>query len=355
MRKKYLLLLLIALCKTSFSQEEIRVLWLGNSYTFVNNLPELVNELSIGTDKIVMSESICPGGCTLFQHVASSTSLNAIRKGGWDYVVLQEQSQLPSIDYYRHNAMRPAYQTLYDTIMLYNPEAKVVGYMTWGRRFGGQQCVNFGEGLYCSADFVDFNHMQDTMSVAYCENAYATDSYVSPVGDAWKEALSQNDEIVLHSSDDSHPSYEGSYLAACVFHAVFWNDSPIGTYYDSLSISNENAEFLQSVAHDVFFNNLDKWNFEIETDTTNIDVDNKNNYNDKFKIISNPNNDSVIIKNLTNTSANVKIININGVTVDEKNIKEEEIFHLKNSKGIHIIQITEKKSQEQFIHKILKM
>ena len=209
------------------------MLWLGNSYTFVNNLPEIVNELSLGTDKIVTSESICPGGCTLFQHVASTTSLNAIRKGCWDYVVLQEQSQLPSIDYYRHNAMRPAYQALYDTIMLYNPEAKVVGYMTWGRKFGGQQCVNFGEGLYCSADFVDFNHMQDTMSVAYCENAYATNSYVAPAGDAWKEALSQNPQIELHSPDESHPSYDGSYLTACVFHSVFWNESPIGRYYDS--------------------------------------------------------------------------------------------------------------------------
>ncbi len=359
MKKTYLLLLLLALFKTSFSQEEIKVLWLGNSYTFVNNLPEMVNELSFGTDRIVTSESICPGGCTLFQHVESLNSLSAIKKGDWDYVVLQEQSQLPSIDYYRHNAMKPAYQTLYDTIMLYNPEAKVVGYMTWGRRFGGQQCVNFGEGLYCSADFIDFNHMQDTMSVAYCENAYATDSYVSPVGDAWKESLSQNDKIILHSSDDSHPSYEGSYLAACVFHAVFWNDSPIGKYYDSTYINKNKAEFLQTIANSVFFDNLNKWNFETEIDTTNIEVDttniNKNIYNDKFKIISNPNNDSVMIKNLNNTSANVKIININGVTIDERNIKEDYIFHLKKSKGVHIIQITDQKSQEQFIQKIIKM
>ena len=366
MKKTYLLLLLITLFKTSVSQEEIKVLWLGNSYTFVNNLPEMVNELSYGTDKLVVSESICPGACTLFQHAESQVSLNAIRKGCWDYVVLQEQSQLPSIDYYRHNAMRPAYQSLYDSIMLYNPDAKVVGYMTWGRRFGGQQCENYGEGLYCSADFIDFNHMQDTMSAAYCENAYATNSYVSPVGDAWKEALSQNPKIELHGPDESHPSYEGSYLAAAVFHGVFWNETPIGTYYDSLSISNENADFLQSIAHDVFFNNLEKWNFEtgidttnIEVDTTNIDIDttyiNKETYNQNFEIISNPNNDSVLIKNKNNTSANVKIININGVVIDERNIRGDENFHISNSKGIYIIQISEQDLQKNFVQKILKL
>lgn len=362
MKKTILITLLIIFFKPSFSQEEIKVLWLGNSYTFVNNLPEMVNELSFGTDKVVISESICPGGCTLFQHAESKTSLNAVREGCWDYVVLQEQSQLPSIDYYRHNAMRPAYQTLYDTIMLYNPEAKVVGYMTWGRRYGGQQCVNFGEGLYCSADFVDFNHMQDTMSVAYCENAYATNSYVSPVGDAWKEALSQDENLVLHSSDESHPSYEGSYLAAAVFHAVFWKESPIGTYYDSTYIDKSKAEFLQTIADSVFFNNLEKWNFSLVSDTINIDTTNidstyinNKKYNDNFEIINNSNNDSVIIKNNNNTYANVKIMNINGVIIDEKNIKEEETFHIKNSKGVYIIQISGQDSQNHFVHKILKL
>lgn len=352
MKKTILLTIALSLFKLSLAQEEIKVLWLGNSYTFVNNLPEMVNELSFGTDKIVTSESICPGGCTLFQHAESQNSLSAIRKGNWDYVVLQEQSQLPSIDYYRHNAMSPAYQALYDSIMLYNPKAKVIGYMTWGRKYGGQQCVNFGEGLYCSADFADFNHMQDTISAAYCENAYATDSYISPVGDAWKEALSLNDTIILHGPDEGHPNYDGSYLAACVFHAVFWGESPIGTYYDSSYIEHTEAEFLQNVANDVFFNNLDKWNFEPTViDTTNV---NKSYYNDNFEIISNPNNDSVIIRNENNTNANVKIIDINGRIIEDRNVNEDAVFYLNKAKGIYIIQITGTDSHDYFVEKIIK-
>ena len=349
MKKTLLLLFIITIFKSSFSQEEINVLWLGNSYTYVNNLPEMINELCIGTDRSVKHESVTPGGCTLFQHEVSATSLNAIRKGGWDYVVLQEQSQLPSIDYYRHNAMRPSYQALYDTIMTYNPEAMVVGYMTWGRQYGGQQCVNFGQGTYCSADFVDSNHMQDTMSVAYCENAYATDSYVAPVGDAWKEALNNHPELVLHSSDQSHPSYDGSYLAACVFHAVFWKESPIGTYHSS-NIDKDKATLLQTIASDVVFNNLEKWNIKIDTTDVKDNIKEEN-----FSIISNPNDDTITIKNKKNSAALVKIININGMIIEEKEIFNDDVITIKNSKGIYIIQIIEKENSNNFVQKIIKL
>lgn len=346
MRKIFLLTIALALFKISFSQEEINVLWLGNSYTYYNNLPAMVNELCKGTDKVVNHESVTPGGCTLFQHAVSQSSLSAIRKGDWDYVVLQEQSQLPSIDYYRHNAMRPAYQSLYDSIMLYNPDAMVVGYMTWGRQYGGQQCVNFGEGVYCSADFVDFNHMQDTMSVAYCENAYATDSYVAPVGDAWKAAFALNPELLLHSSDQSHPSYDGSYLAACVFYAVFFAETPVGTHHGT-QIDAEKAEMLQTVAHDVVFNNLEKWNLDF------VSLE-ENDCENNFQIINNPNSDSIIIKNINSKSAKVSVLNINGVLVKEFDITGDASISLDGLNGIYLIRIIEEDTKIQFVEKIVK-
>lgn len=345
MKKFILLTTILALFNISYSQEDIKVLFLGNSYTYVNNLPVIIEELATGSNKTIYHESICPGGCTLFQHVENEASLSKIRNGNWDFVVLQEQSQLPSIDYYRHNAMKPAYQALYDTIMLYNPEAKVVGYMTWGRQYGGQQCVNFGEGLYCSADFADFNHMQDTMSVAYCECAYQTDSYVAPVGDAWKAALNSDPEIILHSSDQSHPSYDGSYLAACVFYAVLWNESPIGAYHNS-QIDASKAEFLQTIADEVVFNNLDKWNID-NVNVNEIEIID-------YDIISNPDSDSIIIKNPNGRSADVKILNINGVLITEKNIHTNDCININNASGIYLIQITDKELRNQYVKKIIK-
>lgn len=347
MKKILLLTIAILLFKTSFSQEEIKVLFLGNSYTYVNDLPKMIENIAQNENKVFYHESVTPGGCTLFLHLDEKQgSLSKIRKGNWDYVILQEQSQLPSIDYYRHNAMKPAYKSLYDSIMHYNPNAKVVGYMTWGRLHGGQQCVNFGDGVYCSADFVDFNHMQDTLTVAYCENAYATNSYVAPVGEAWRSALAQDSNLALHSSDQSHPSYEGSYLAACVFYSIFWNKTPIGIYHDKL-INDTDAEFLQTIANDVVFNNLEKWN--LKTENIIEKFENKN-----YKITNNPNDDNVIIESKNESSLNVKIFNINGVLINEKDINGCDNMEINNTKGVYIVQITELDSKLKISEKIIK-
>ncbi len=347
MKKILLLTTAILLFKVSFSQEEIKVLFLGNSYTYVNNLPKMIENIAANENKTFTHHSVTPGGCTLFLHLDEGQgSLSKIRQGDWDFVVLQEQSQLPSIDYYRHNTMKPAYKALHDSIMLYNPNAKVVGYMTWGRQYGGQQCVNFGDGVYCSADFVDFNHMQDTLTAAYCENAYATDSYVAPVGEAWKSALGKDPNLALHSADQSHPSYDGSYLAACVFYSIFWNKSPIGIYH-STQIDSEKAEFLQSVADDVVFNNLGKWNIKSEGIIENIE--NKN-----YKMTNNPKDNKIIIESKNDTSLNVKIFDIKGVLINEKDINDCDSMETNSTKGIYIVQITESKSGVQFAEKIIK-
>lgn len=349
MKKALLLTALIALFKISFAQEpkEINVLFLGNSYTYVNDLPHLISELTKETDNSIEYESVCPGGCTLFQHVDSNVSMGKIKEGKWDYVVLQEQSQLPSIDYYRHNAMRPSYQTLYDSIMFYNPEATVVGYMTWGRRYGGQQCVNFGEGLYCSADFADFNHMQDTMTVAYCENAYYTDSWTAPVGEAWREAMTEDPNIVLFSSDNSHPSYEGSYLAACVFYAVFYQESPVGRPFGDLT--EETATMLQNVAHRVVFDNLETWNINFPTSIQKSEASENN-----IDVISNPYDDTIKIINKNNVKAKVSIINISGVTISEQEINGDTELTINNAKGIYIVRITENNNR-QYSEKVVKI
>ena len=71
MKTKFTLVLTFILLffKTSFSQkDEINVLFLGNSYIFVNNLPEIISEMTEGTSKSIKYESVTPGGHTLFQH-----------------------------------------------------------------------------------------------------------------------------------------------------------------------------------------------------------------------------------------------------------------------------------------------
>ena len=252
------LIALIFICTIPCKAQRINVLFLGNSYTQVNNLPSTIANLSQDASHSIIVESNTPGGYTLDQHSQNETSLQKIRKGGWDYVVLQEQSQMPSIDYYRFSNMYPAAERLRDSISKYNPCAEIILYMTWGRRDGGQQCENYGDGLYCSADFRDFDHMQDTMTSSYYKLTQRLKCNCAPAGEAWRTAIHQTG-MNLFSSDGSHPSTYGTYLTACVFFGSIWNVSPIGLN-TAFEISEEDARTLQEIADETVFHSETQWN-----------------------------------------------------------------------------------------------
>jgi len=240
------------------SAQDINVLFLGNSYTQVNELPQVVADLAASSGHTIYFESFTPGGCTFDLHSTSESTLNLIRKGCWDYVVLQEQSQLPTIDHYRYSSMYPAAERLHDSIKKYNPCAALMFYMTWGRENGGQQCEDYGEGLYCSADFRDFDHMQDSLTSAYSEIAERLEAYNAPAGEAWRNAIHQT-SIDLFANDGSHPSIYGTYLTACVFHGMLWDESPVGLN-TALGIDPVQARLLQEMAEQTLNDETHSWN-----------------------------------------------------------------------------------------------
>jgi hypothetical protein len=228
------------------AQDTLRVLFLGNSYTGANNLPSLVSQFAEANGDVVITAMNTPGGHTLDQHATNASSLSHIAQGNWDYVILQDQSQVPTIDYFRYNFMYPAVENLKEIISEQNPCAKTVMFMTWGRQNGGMQCSS--GGVYCSVDFEDFSHMTDTLASAYTEIGEMVGAMVAPVGKAWDEALTYStSNLVLHAGDGSHPNYSGSYLAAAVFHGLIWDESPVGnTFSGSLNINE--ATYLQQSA-----------------------------------------------------------------------------------------------------------
>jgi len=258
MCSRFLFSLLLLLFSISILAQEdtLRVLFLGNSYTNVNNLPLLCQEMALASDKYLYVDANTPGGCTYEQHATNSSSLAKIREGNWDYVVLQEQSQIPSIDFHRYNSMYPNARKLNDSIKTYNPCAQTLSFMTWGRRFGGQQCDD--QGIHCSPDFVDFSHMQDSLESAYVDISMEMHAGIAPVGIAWKKVI-ENSSLVLHSGDDSHPNYMGSYLAACVFHATFWKESPVGNLFTG-TLDESVASYLQGAADTTVFHSYHDWN-----------------------------------------------------------------------------------------------
>jgi len=229
-----------------------KALFLGNSYTYVNDLPSMVAQMASAVGDTLIFDSNTPGGYTLFEHSTNAVSIAKIESNDWDFVILQDQSQMPTIPFYRNNWTYPGARAL-DSIISANCSRQMF-FMTWGRRDGGIQCI----GGECSADFADFAEMQDTLEAAYMRIAEELSVCCAPAGVAWKHAREIDSTWSFWSGDGSHPSPSGSYLTACVFYAMIFRSSPIGNPYHS-SLSPGDAEFLQLVADSTVFDALAGW------------------------------------------------------------------------------------------------
>jgi hypothetical protein len=236
-----------------------KALFLGNSYTYANNLPGLVAALAHYAGDSLLFDSHVPGGYTLgwrpTAHVADSISLTMIQQQNWDFVILQEQSQTPAIARLRDSCMYPASLVLVDSIKSANPCCRALFYLTWGRRFGGVQCF---EPNYCSPDFTGFGQMQDSLTRAYKMVADSTSSWIAPVGEAWRLIINSTG-MVLHDADNSHPNLKGSYLAACVFYAVMFGKHTHGIPFTA-GLDPDSASILQVAADSITFGYAAQWN-----------------------------------------------------------------------------------------------
>ncbi len=261
-----LLLIVVISINNLLAQDTLSVLFLGNSYTSVNNLPQLVKNLTNSAGKTLNIDSNMPGGFLMSGHANDGTTFSKISQGNWDYVILQEQSQIPTIDFYRYNDMYPAITDLKALIEQHNPCAKIITYMTWGRRFGGMQC---GPGnTYCSPNFVNFNHMQDSLTSAYLEISEQLNVQCAPVGVVWQNILNDTN-LVLHSGDNSHPNIDGSYVAACAIFSSIWKQGVSGLSYTA-GISSQRAQYYQLMSDNVLFNSTNDWNLLINKPSANF-------------------------------------------------------------------------------------
>lgn len=247
------LLTVFCLQLNGFSQTTYRVLFLGNSYTYVNNLPVILSNLALAGGDSLIHDSSTPGGYTMEGHSTNSSTLSKIAQGTWDYVTIQGQSQRPSFSPGQvANEVFPYAKILVDSIRAANPCTEPVFFMTWGRKNGDQS--------NCSAypPVCTYEGMQTRLKSSYVQMANDNSCTVAPCGIGYWESRLQDPGLELYSSDQSHPSYAGSYLSACVFYATLFRKTPVGlNFYGSLDSTT--ATFLQNIASTVVMDSLTQW------------------------------------------------------------------------------------------------
>jgi hypothetical protein len=179
------------------------ILFIGNSYTFQNDLPGLLRMLAASGGEALETESVVVGGWTLEQHWEKGEALEALRGKEWDFVVLQEQSVRPFED---TEKMHASVRRFHDVIR--ERGARTVLYLTWARKNAPER--------------------QKDLTAAYRSIGEEIGAIVVPAGIAWKAILESRLDIVLHDPDLSHPTLAGSYLAACAFYGALFGKTPVG-------------------------------------------------------------------------------------------------------------------------------
>jgi len=251
---------------STINSQTTTVLFLGNSYTYYNGgLPEMFTQIAESKGKTVAVESNAPGGYTFQNHSTNATTLSLIASQDWDFVVLQEQSQLPSFPPAQViSEVYPYAAILCDSIENNSVCTVPLFFMTWGRKNGdADNCPNY-------TPLCTYDGMQWRLRQSYVEMSEDNDGWVAPVGMAFKSIITSNPEIELYSEDESHPSYCGTYLAACTFYSVIFNDSPVGAYIPS-QVTPDQAAVLQNAAWNVVIDTLDTW--RIDTTTVRADFE----------------------------------------------------------------------------------
>ena len=244
------------------------VLMLGNSYTNQNNLAsKLDNILSEGGRDAEVS-ALTSGGLKLYEHEdrarESGSQWNIALNEPNDFVILQDQSQVPSFPTSSQNWQDSRNAAIYLNQRALDSGGSTILFMTWGHKDGDLN------NQWRSPDYPSMQlHLQQGYEM-YLENitTQTEPAFIAPVGLAYKHLYDTVADTgvdpsagatafsTLYSSDGSHPSIDGTYLSACVFTAVITGESPVGRIYPG-QISPARALELQEAAAATVFNITD--------------------------------------------------------------------------------------------------
>ena len=183
----------------------LRILFIGNSYTSANNLPDMIAAMSLASNlQSPFADGQLVGGASLAVHLNQGIAVEKIRQGKWDIVVLQDQSLTP--------ILTP--EATLQSALVFNQEiakagARTLYFQTWADK--------------------EMPQTQGQIIKTYqaCV-ARGVGSAVVPVGRAFQIALAADPTLQLHQNDNCQPTQAGTYLAACVFYASLYGRSPVG-------------------------------------------------------------------------------------------------------------------------------
>lgn len=197
-------------------KDTTKVLCIGNSFTYYHSSPSMLKEIAWSQGHYLDMYTSVKGGRTMKQHRKLATTKDVVKKGGYDAVILQDQSQIPAkvgSDPERYASLVNDIAAMATSVDKYSPSCRKILECTWaypGKKYGG---------------FGDMKTFDANAEKGIIIMSKAIDkSEVSPIAKAFRIARKKCPSVELYHTDDHHPSIYGSYLKCCVNYLVLFGE-----------------------------------------------------------------------------------------------------------------------------------
>jgi hypothetical protein len=206
---------------------QIKVLMIGNSFIYNNNLPDIERDLVKAAGIHAQISAYLDTGKSIDYFITDTSCFNMIKSASWDYIVIQDYQayyydSLGKFDSMGYNIpLLKNNLKFQDSIKKLNPCVKIIYFAGW-EQFGGVPDRFPGDNTekMIKRILANYKFLNDLPSVH---------NVIAPIGVAWIKCLAENPGIdfYLYGSDNRHPAYGGSYLSACVLFSTIFRQSPV--------------------------------------------------------------------------------------------------------------------------------
>lgn len=190
-----------------------RILFIGNSFTYFNDLPFILQQLAAAAGTEVYTRMVAYGGARLAQYLEADypgcpDAEAALAAADWDAVVLQEQSFTPYKD---PDAFIASVRAWTEKIHAACSHAGIFLYQTWSYRDGSDR-------LKETVPDTGYAGFYEGLKAGYEAAARRTGAVVVPVGTVFYRISRELPDVNLFAPDDFHPSPQGSLAAGMTFY-----------------------------------------------------------------------------------------------------------------------------------------
>ncbi|QSE97347.1 SGNH/GDSL hydrolase family protein [Fulvivirga lutea] len=171
------------------SKGELKLLFIGNSLTYTNNLPQLVEKLGEDDDYNLVTSMIAEPNYALEDHINDGEIQGLIETQEFDFVIIQ---QGPSSQAYGRESLISFGGQIKE--MCDNGGAQLIYFMVWPA--------------------ITYYYTFDGVIANYTNAATINNALLAPVGKVWKKHFDLTNDFSYYGPDSFHPSVKGSEKAA---------------------------------------------------------------------------------------------------------------------------------------------